>query len=152
MALKDDIALLTTVPLFADLTDEQIRLLAFGAEHRRVPEGHVLFRQGTQADCGYVVSDGSLTLSIADRDSAKRVVKEAGRGVLLGELAMIRPVPRKFTAEAAVDSEVIRITRPLFARMLEEYPAIATVMMKRIQSNLSRVIGDLDRIERRFKS
>ena len=30
MALKDDIALLSRVPLFSDLNDEQLRLIAFG--------------------------------------------------------------------------------------------------------------------------
>ena len=34
MALSDDIALLSKVPLFAGLSDDKLRLMAFGAEGR----------------------------------------------------------------------------------------------------------------------
>ena len=55
MALSDDIALLSKVPLFAGLADDKLRLMAFGAERRRLVEGQTLFREGTSADCGFVV-------------------------------------------------------------------------------------------------
>ena len=38
MALSDDIALLSKVPLFAGLADDKLRLMAFGAERRRLVE------------------------------------------------------------------------------------------------------------------
>ena len=56
MALSDDIALLARVPLFTGLTDDKLRLMAFGAERRRLVEGQTLFREGTSADCGFVSS------------------------------------------------------------------------------------------------
>ncbi len=45
MALTDDIMLLGQVPLFAGFSDDQLRLIAFGAERRRVAAGQTLFRE-----------------------------------------------------------------------------------------------------------
>jgi CRP-like cAMP-binding protein len=150
MALKDDIALLATVPLFAELSDEQLRLVAFGAERRHVPAGQTLFRQGAQADCAYVVAMGRFELSQADHRKANAKVGGAAKGTLLGEIALISPVARKVTAVAAEPSEVIRITRPLFNRMLEEYPELADLMAARITDNLRRMVDELGGVKARL--
>jgi hypothetical protein len=39
MALKDDIALFQQLSIFEELSDEHLRLLAFGAERRRLEKG-----------------------------------------------------------------------------------------------------------------
>lgn len=150
MSLRDDITLLSTVPIFGDLSDEQLRLVAFGAERRRIPGGQTLFRQGAAADCAYAVASGTFDLSRTD--AAGRTVKlgTAQTATLLGELALISLTERKSTAVAAESSEVIRITRPLFARMLEEYPELAAIMRRRIAANLTRLIGELDALAPRL--
>jgi CRP-like cAMP-binding protein len=102
VALSDDIALLSKVPLFAGLADDKLRLMAFGA------------------------------------------------GTLLSELAMISAVERKYTAVAVEDSEVIRINRPLFRRMLEEYPDVAVLVDARIRENLGAMISQMRGLAGRF--
>ena len=150
MALKDDIALLSRVPLFSDLNDEQLRLIAFGAEKRRVPAGQTLFRQGAPADCAYVVASGSFTLSLHTHGRDTRI-GQAATASLLGEMAMISICERKFTAVAAETSDVIRVTRPLFSRMLEEYPTLAETMRGRVAANLRRLIAELEMLAPRLK-
>ncbi|KAF0120109.1 MAG: hypothetical protein FD152_4276, partial [Xanthobacteraceae bacterium] len=63
MALDDDIALLSRVPLFAGLGGEPVRLLAFSTETRFLRDGDVLFKEGQAADCGYVVAAGQIALT-----------------------------------------------------------------------------------------
>ena len=150
MALSDDIALLSKVPLFAGLADDKLRLMAFGAERRRLVEGQTLFREGTSADCGFVVAEGSFQLASTRRDGSPRVEGTAGSGTLLSELAMISAVERKYTAVALEDSEVIRINRPLFRRMLEEYPDVAILVDARIRENLAAMIGEMKGLAGRF--
>ena len=150
MALKDDIALLARVPLFSELSDEQLRLIAFGAERRRIAAGQTLFRQGAPADCAYVVASGRFALSVARAAGGETKLGSAQTADLLGELAMISVVERKFTAVAAEASDVIRVTRPLFNRMLEEYPALADMMRRRIADNLRRTIAELETIAPRL--
>ncbi|AOF91320.1 Crp/Fnr family transcriptional regulator [Sinorhizobium sp. RAC02] len=150
MALADDIALLSRVPLFAGLSDDKLRLMAFGAERRRLVEGQTLFREGTSADCGFVVAYGAFGLTSTLRDGSTRDEGMADAGTLLSELAMISAVERKYTAVAIEDSEVIRINRPLFRRMLEEYPDVAVLVDARIRENLSAMITQMRGLARRF--
>lgn len=150
MALSDDIRLFAQVPLFAGLTDDKLRLMAFGAERRRIVEGQTLFREGTSADCGFVIASGSFRLFSTARDGSVRDEGSAGAGSLLSELAMISVVERKFTATATEDSDVIRINRPLFRRMLEEYPDVAVLVQNRIRANLEAMINGARGMAGRF--
>ncbi|WP_455269812.1 cyclic nucleotide-binding domain-containing protein [Rhizobium herbae] len=150
MSLNDDIALLSLVPLFADIDDDKLRLIAFGAERRRLNRGQQLFREGAPADCAFAVASGSITLTRNLVDGRAEVVDTVGRGTLLSELAMISFVERKFTATAEEDSEVIRINRPLFRRMLEEYPEVAVVVEGRIKANLQAMISAMQKLAPKF--
>ncbi|KQY36442.1 MULTISPECIES: cyclic nucleotide-binding domain-containing protein [Rhizobium/Agrobacterium group] len=150
MSLNDDIALLSLVPLFANIDDDKLRLIAFGAERRRLNRGQQLFREGAPADCAYAIASGSVTLTRHLVDGRVEVVDTVGRGTLLSELAMISFVERKFTATAEEDSEVIRINRPLFRRMLEEYPEVAVVVEGRIKANLQAMISAMQKLAPKF--
>jgi CRP-like cAMP-binding protein len=150
LSLNDDIALLSLVPLFADIDDDKLRLIAFGAERRRLNRGQQLFREGAPADCAFAIASGTVTLTRNLVDGSVEVVDTVGRGTLLSELAMISFVERKFTATAEEDSEVIRINRPLFRRMLEEYPEVAVVVEARIKNNLQTMISAMQRLAPKF--
>ena len=63
---------------------------------------------------------------------------------------MISAVERKYSATAEEDSEVIRINRPLFRRMLEEYPDVAVMVEARVRANLEEMIGRVGAMAGRF--
>jgi CRP-like cAMP-binding protein len=52
---------------------------------------------------------------------------------------MIADAERHFTATATEESEVIRISRMLFHRMLEEYPEVAVATDRRLRENFSKL-------------
>lgn len=143
MGLREDIALLKGLSIFDGLSDEYLRLLAFGAERRRLERGHVLFREGAAADCAFVVLSGQFRLT-RDLPSGKdRDIGDAGPGSMLTEIAMISEAVRHFTATASTESEVMRISRILFHRMLQEYPEVAMATERRLRENFSRLTGAL---------
>jgi CRP-like cAMP-binding protein len=150
VALNDDIDLLSSVSLFSDIGEDKLRLIAFGAERRKLQAGQMLFRENTPADCAFVVADGSIELSRSTRHGQSETIGTARRGTLLGELAMVTAVDRSMTAIALDAAEVIRINRPLFRRMLEEYPEIAGIVRERISANLAELNNGLGRIADRF--
>jgi CRP-like cAMP-binding protein len=150
MALKDDIALLRTVTLFSDMNDEQLRLIAFGAERMHVANTQTLFFEGDAADCAYIVAHGRLVLTSTDRTGAMHLVANAGSGTLISELAMISNVERKFNATAAEDSEVLKITRTLFHRLLDEYPEVVTKIQDRIREHFNTLTLDVSALTPRF--
>jgi CRP-like cAMP-binding protein len=149
MSLESDIAVLRDVPLFSELTADQLRLLAFGAEHRRLRSGETLFRAAARADAGFVVASGEVTL-MAGPPGEERPVGHFGPGTLLGELALITETRRPATALTTRDCDLIRIPRTLFRRMLEEYPDLAFTLHERIARELGQMMADITALEDRF--
>ncbi|MCS4244911.1 MULTISPECIES: cyclic nucleotide-binding domain-containing protein [Rhizobium/Agrobacterium group] len=150
MALMDDIRLLSQVPLFAGLSEDQLRLIAFGAERRRVSTGQLLFRENSPAECAFLVIKGLFELSNMGRGGKPVLATRSGEGTLLSELALFTLCERKFTAVAAEDSEVIRITRTLFHRLVEEYPDVADMVIARIRDNLASLASGAAAMQHRF--
>ena len=151
MGLQDDIRILSTVPLFAGMNDDQMRLVAFGAERRHLSAGQTLFREKAPAECADVVARGRFELSSLGRGGKPRVEAVAERGTMLSELALVTMVERKYTAVAMEDADVIRITRALFHRLLEEYPEMAAIIEARIRASISGLIDGAAAMADRFR-
>jgi CRP-like cAMP-binding protein len=150
MSLETDIQLLGLVPMLTDFSEEKLRLLAFSSENRTFRNGQRLFSAGERADSAYVVSEGHVVLYSPDTpDTAKATL---GPGAMLGDLALIVETERTETAVAVGDVVAIQIRRPLFRRMLDEYPEIARALHGRIAGGLSGTMAELnalrDRLER----
>lgn len=145
MSLDRDISLLSRVPLFSELSTEQLRLLAFSAVRLELPAGQVLFREGQPASSGYVVSFGALELTTG-KDARKPAVVTCEVGSLIGEIALFIETRRPATATAVVSSEVLEVDRKLVTRMLNEYPHVALRLRATLVERLTATVGELGRI------
>jgi CRP-like cAMP-binding protein len=144
MTIEDDIAFLERAPILRLLGREALRILAIGAENRYVHGGEVLFKCGEPADAGYVVQEGTFSLTADPADSKKETT--AGPGALLGEIALIADVKRPVTATATEPSTVIRIPRGLFLKMLQGYPEAAQRLRDAMAEHVQEAQRDLARI------
>jgi len=138
MSIEDDVALLERVPTLRLLGAASLRMLAIGSEQRDVARDAALFKQGDEADCGFVVHRG--TFRIQD-DSGAEVT--AGPGALLGELALVVAMRRPSTATALEHSSVIRIARSLFQRVLESDPEAARRLRDEFATRSSQIASDI---------
>ncbi|HHZ08153.1 MAG TPA: Crp/Fnr family transcriptional regulator [Rhizobiales bacterium] len=149
MALEEDVRILSDVRLFDGFTQEQLRLLAFGGEAMRLPERRVLYREGDEADCAFVIVDGAVELS-RERDGRRIPVRRVGPGAILGELALIADSNRLTDATTAAETALIRLGRKQFRKILEEFPDLAVLLHGRIAEELQRMIGEIQRQAPRF--
>ena len=150
MSLESDIQLLGTVSMLSDFTEDKLRLLAFSAESRDFRDGQRLYSAGDRADCAHVISAGEVALfPPGESETPAEVV---GRGALLGGLALIVDGERTMTAVARGRVETILIRRPLFRRMLDEFPEIAAGLHRRLSANVrettSRLMTVRERLDR----
>ncbi|MDX8446381.1 Crp/Fnr family transcriptional regulator [Mesorhizobium captivum] len=149
MALDDDIRILSAVKLFQGFTQEQLRLLAFGAENTFLQADHKLYREDDEADSAYIVVSGLIALY--REQGGKRIpIGTAGPGAMLSELALIADTNRLTSASAAADSEVIRLSRKMFRRILEEYPELALQLHERILEEFQQMIARIEELAPRF--
>ena len=149
MSLEDDIAFFEQVPTFAALGKQALRILAIGAETKHLPNGAVLFYAGELADGGYVVQEGSLLLEPNSPLQGKQYV--AGLGTLVSELALLTDTVCATTAIAKGPTVVIRISRSLFRKMLEGYPAAAQQLRDMVAERVDGWTRELDGVKTQLK-
>lgn len=141
MALEDDIANLRRIPLLEDFDTEALRLLAFSAETRLLRAGDALFRRGEASDGGFILTSGSIALE--KHDDGRPAEKILRPYTLLGETALIAETIRPVTAIAREPSTILKISRILFLRILDEFPATAARVRARVASRLTQFAKEL---------
>jgi len=149
MALDDDIRILSAVRLFEGFTQEQLRLLAFGAETTLLQADHKLYREDDVADSAYIVVSGRIVL-YREQNGGRIPIGTVGPGTMLSELALIADTNRLTSASAEIDSEVLRLSRKMFHRILEEYPEIAVQLHQRILEDFQALIRRIEELAPRF--
>jgi CRP-like cAMP-binding protein len=148
MALEDDIAVLSRVALFTTLGDEQLRLIAFGAEPVQLETGRLLCRSGEMADGGFVLVSGTLSRLAGNSEEVERDFTEAG--TLIGELSLLTRCIWQSTIVAATRCKLLRLPRPLFRRILEEYPATAFELEKILTADLSGKVRQMEKASKKL--
>jgi CRP-like cAMP-binding protein len=138
MSIEDDVALLERVPTLRLLGTTALRMLAIGSEQRSVARGDALFKQGEDADAGFIVQRGAFRI---DDGAGAEII--AGPGALIGELALIVAMQRPSTAIALEHSSVIRVARSLFQRVLESDPAAARRLRDELANRTSQIASDV---------
>jgi len=104
-----EIALLRSLPLFAELPAPAIEGLAAALRPVRLDAGAVLIRQGDPGDAYFAIAAGEL-----DAEQNGRFLGRYGRGDGVGEIALLRAVPRTATVIAHTPATVYQLDRDLF--------------------------------------
>jgi hypothetical protein len=103
------IALLRSIRLFAELPAPSIEGLAAALKPSDVPAGTVLMRQGDTGDAYFAIAAGEF-----DVTQDGQLLRMCGRGEGVGEIALLRSIPRTATVTARTDATVYRLAREPF--------------------------------------
>ena len=129
------IGILTT--LFGELDAEAIHDLQSKMEWVHLRSGAVLVRQGDPGDAMYIIAHGRVRFVMENADGTERVMGEAGTGETVGEFALLTDDTRTATVYAVRDTDVVRVSRPVFESLVARYPQVMTqiarIMIKRRQ-------------------
>lgn len=147
MTLDDDISRLSRTRPFNLLPRDALQLIAFSAEKQKLAANQQLFEEGDPADLGYFVLSGSIALSVRNHKGERtRVV---GVGALIGENAIMAEVARPSTARAKENSVVLRISRPIFHRVLGEFPKEAARIRAGLAARTRKLSRSLEELRAR---
>jgi CRP/FNR family cyclic AMP-dependent transcriptional regulator len=87
--------LLTQIPVFQGLADEDCEALASRLTEKSVKAGDIVFAQGDSGSSMYIVRSGTVQIYLASVDNAPPVVlKDLRTGEYFGELALFDDKPR----------------------------------------------------------
>lgn len=122
LALKREV--LARMPLFARLTDRELLRVMQSAEVRKYEDDQVVIREGDKGDELFIVLSGKVKVS-----RGGEALTRLGAGEHIGEMALIRAVPRSATVQADGRAELIAIRRADFFELLRTEHEIAVKML-----------------------
>ena len=126
---EDTTQLLSRVPAFSTLAEDDLMRVAEVAVPRRFDGGEVVFREGDESDTCYIVRSGRARAVREHSDGRTITLSNFGPGDIFGELAMFDDERRSATVETLEETEVIAILGGDMRRLLREHPDIAVKLL-----------------------
>lgn len=132
-------ASLARLPLFANLTEEELGLLKEFLRTTRLNPGEILFEEGEPARLCYIVLDGTVEVSRAVAGGKVEVLAAVGSGALVGHVALIDGKLRSATCRAG-NGPVFLIVFPgeIFEGLFNAGNTFAFKILDRITVDLVR--------------
>jgi CRP-like cAMP-binding protein len=125
------IALLKGVPLFANLSTDELEAVAAAAEESSVPDGTTLLSQATPGREVIVLLDGGATV---ERDG--NTIGSIGPGEVVGEIGVVTRMSRTATVTTTMPSHLLVIGADAFRSLMESIPALSKGAWKETASRL----------------
>jgi CRP/FNR family transcriptional regulator len=139
----ETVELLSRVPVFASLAEEDLGLVAEMSHPRRFGAGEVVFREGDASNTCYVVRSGHARALREHVDGRQIALATFGPGDIFGELAMFDDELRSATIETIDAVETLAILGPDLRRLMLGRPqlavAIAAALARRLRATNERL-------------
>lgn len=127
--------------VFQGLEERTLDVLREMAQSRTYPPGTVLCRQGEVEETFYIVVSGRVGVTRTEADGEEHLLAMCGPNDYFGELALLDKRPRMATCTTVIETTVVEITAEVFARLVEESPAVAYTITNQVLATMR----DLDR-------
>jgi CRP-like cAMP-binding protein len=129
------VELLQKVPLFERCSKRELAEIAKIADQIDLREGKVLIREGRRGQEFFVLLDGAVEVTKADRR-----INQLGPGDFFGEIALIAPAAvRTATVTASTDVEALVVTAQNFRGLLQHSPEIQVKVLQAAAERLGPV-------------
>ena len=140
--MQDEVGLLRSLPMFADMPANKLKLLAFASDRVAFQEGEVLFRQGDDGDAAYIIIDGKVDVIVSSNDTDQKVA-ELGKNAFVGDMGVISDMPRTATIRAATDLQTLRIRKDHMMEMVQDSRELALAVLREVVARLAKTTRDL---------
>ena len=154
--------LLQRVPLFSELSAEDLQRVAQVAIPRSYPADTRVFHEGDPGDACYIVRTGSCRVTREHPDGRAITLANLGPGAIFGELAMLDGESRSASVEATQDTELLALPATDVRALIRSHPQMAEKLVVALTRRLreanerisrqsfqtvpSRVAGVLDQL------
>jgi HEAT repeat protein len=129
------VLLLREVPIFADLSPEDLQQVAGIASEQWFPNSTTIFHQGDEGDRMFIIVDGQVQV-VRSVDGREQTIAQRGPGDFVGEMAIIESVPRLATLVTQGEVRVLAIEGETFKQILRERPEVSLAVLRSVSRRL----------------
>jgi CRP-like cAMP-binding protein len=137
-------ALLSRLPLFQELTPDQVAPIAAGAREKRLGKGEMLFQKGDLPKGFFIIVYGQVKLAFPSASGNEKVVEILGPRQSFGEAVMFMDRPYPIFAEALMDTLLIHVSMQAVFELLGSDPTFARRMLAGMAARLHSLINDVE--------
>jgi NTE family protein len=138
-------SLVRKLPLFTGLDDVLLEAIVAEVEWFSLPGGMTLFEAGDPPDALYLVVSGNLGAYRTSVEGHRRLVGNITAGETVGEMALISGKPRNATVVALRDTELVRLPRAAFEKLVLTNPQglmrVTELLVQRLDATQRQVRG-----------
>lgn len=134
---QTSLGFLRQIPLFSELSAEQLMAISEIAQEAVYADGEVIFEQGTLGQHLYVLVSGEATVRTGGLELAT-----LRAGECFGELALLDNSTRSATVEAGKDVACIKLARMDFQDLLDVSPDLSRSVMRVISQRVRDCLQD----------
>lgn len=122
-----------------DLPEPEIKALARMLQRSHSDPGQVVFLRGDPGDALYLISSGSVHVSLTSPEGKEVLLTVLGPGDFFGDLSLLDGQPRSADVIASDECELLVLRRVDFKRVLSSHPKVFEhllgVMSRRLRHN-----------------
>ncbi len=135
LSLVERTLLLKDIPLFSDLSPDDLIQVAQIAQERWFPDGALLCREGEIGDELFVVASGLVQVT-KQIDGREQHLATRPVGEVVGEMSVIDSMPRMASVHAQGDTRALVINSEMFKAILRDRPEVALAVMRGLSRRL----------------
>ena len=120
MSLVSNGNLLRRVPIFASVTEHQLKILESSFVKRKFKGNSLIFQQGDQSNAFFVILIGRVHLLARDSRGREVIFNTLKQGDYFGEMSLIDGEPHSASVKAMTACELLMIDREIFQKCMPE--------------------------------
>ncbi|MBM3250310.1 MAG: cyclic nucleotide-binding domain-containing protein [Candidatus Omnitrophica bacterium] len=130
--------ILKEIPLFAELSDEEIGLIRERAYLKEYKKGQAIYQEGSSPSAFYCVVTGRVVIFTRDLSGNRTVLEYLHRGKYFGIISLLTDETHSVSAEAINDSLLLEIKKEDFDLILKKVPGLAVDLSRTLSRRLKR--------------
>ncbi|MEI7464000.1 MAG: Crp/Fnr family transcriptional regulator [Burkholderiales bacterium] len=136
MAMLSNLDLIRRVPIFSLLTNDQAQGIADAVVKRRYRRGELVVEHGKKSNALFILLTGRARVLTADSRGREVILAVLESGDYVGEMSLIDNEPHSATVRAEIQTDMLILGRPEFARCLPENSSLSYAIMRGLVARL----------------
>jgi len=137
---------LRRVPLFAEVSEDDLETLADGVRSRGFRRGEVIFHQGDPGDALFVLVSGRVKIPLPSATGDEAILATLRPGDFFGELSLIDGAPRSATAVALDSAQTLVLGRDRVRELVDRVPSFRDALLTALTHEVRRITDHVEEL------
>jgi CRP/FNR family transcriptional regulator/CRP/FNR family cyclic AMP-dependent transcriptional regulator len=139
MKSSEAVDTLRAIPLFSNVSDDDLEQVASHLIERRFPRNTTIVEEGLAGDYMYVIREGRVKVTKLSEDGREKILEFLDAGSFFGEMALLDRAPRIASVKTLKPVKLLALSRSDFLKLLRKSPDLALSVIQELCKRLRTV-------------